>query len=90
MDVKATTHFLGWGNIDDTNIRVKVDKDVLPTLTGKKPDLSSITTNKEGGFRLLSVGSSLSAGFRDGGLYREGQLTAFPNLVARQMGVTFN
>jgi hypothetical protein len=35
------------------------------------------------------VGQSLSAGFRDGGLYREGQLTAFPNLVARQMGADF-
>ena len=89
-DVKATTHFLGWGNVGDTIISVKADKDVLPASNGKKVDLSSITTNTEDNFRLLSVGGSLSAGFRDGGLYREGQLTAFPNLVARQMGVKFN
>ena len=89
-EVKATTHFLGWGNVGDTTISVKTDKDVLPALTGKKINLAPITSNLEGGFRMISVGGSLSAGFRDGGLYREGQLTAFPNLVARQMGVTLN
>lgn len=89
-EVKASTHFLGWGNVGDTIISVKADKDILPALTGNKVDLSSITINTEGNFRLLSVGGSLSAGFRDGGLYREGQLTAFPNLVARQMSVKFN
>ena len=86
-EVKATTHFLGWGNVGDTTISVKADKDVLPALTGKKVDLAPITSNLEGGFRMISVGGSLSAGFRDGGLYREGQLTSFPNLIARQMNV---
>jgi hypothetical protein len=89
-DVKASTIFLGWSNVGDTTISVKADKDVLPALPTTKANIASITTNLEGGFRLLSVGGSLSAGFRDGGLYREGQLTAFPNLVARQMGVTLN
>ena len=89
-DVKATTYFLGWSNVGDTTIRVKADKEVLPALPGKKADLASITKNLEANFRLLSVGGSLSSGFRDGGLYREAQLTAFPNLIARQMGVTFD
>ena len=89
-DAKISSNFLGWGNIGDTTIRVKADKDVLPALTGKKANLSTVTINTEGGFRLLSVGGSLSAGFRNGGLYREGQLTAFPNLIARQMGIPFN
>lgn len=88
--MKATTYFLGWGNVGDITISVKADKDVLPALTGKKIDLSPITSNLEGGFRMISVGGSLSAGFRDGGLYREGQLTSFPNLIARQMNVAFN
>jgi hypothetical protein len=88
-DVKATTHFLGWGNVGDTTIRVKADKDILPAVPLTKPNLAAITSNLEGGFRMLSVGGSLSAGFRDGGLYREGQLTAFPNLIARQMGILF-
>lgn len=37
--------------------------------------------------RMIALGGSLTAGVRNGGLYREGQLTAYPNLVARQMGV---
>ena len=89
-DVKASSNLLGWGNIGDTTIKVKPDKDILPAASTKKLDLSSITISSQGNFRLLSVGGSLSAGFRDGGLYREGQLTAFPNLIARQMNVTFN
>ncbi|GAB2796805.1 hypothetical protein GCM10027275_47770 [Rhabdobacter roseus] len=36
---------------------------------------------------LLTIGTSISAGFRDGGLFRQGQLTAFPSLVAHQMGL---
>ncbi len=38
--------------------------------------------------RLIALGGGLTAGARNGGLYREGQLTAYPNLVARQMGLT--
>ena len=37
--------------------------------------------------RMIALGGSLTAGVRNGGLYREGQLTAYPNLVARQMGI---
>lgn len=88
-DIKASSNLLGWGNIGDTTIRVKADKDILPAQSTKKIDLSAITITGNSNFRLLSVGGSLSAGFRDGGLYREGQLTAFPNLIARQMNVAF-
>lgn len=38
--------------------------------------------------RMIALGGSLTAGVRNGGLYREGQLTAYPNLVAHQMGLT--
>lgn len=86
--IKAENTWLGLGNVGDTVIRVKPDKDVLPEKPAKAPDLSKIQ-KEPGKFRLVSVGGALSAGFRDGGLYREGQLTAFPNLVARQMGISF-
>lgn len=91
-NVKANSSFLGWANHGDTTIRVKADKDILPALTGIKIDLTAITNTllNLGNFRLMSIGGALSAGFRDGGLYREGQLTAFPNLVARQMGLSLN
>ncbi|HWV33667.1 MAG TPA: hypothetical protein VN038_28630, partial [Dyadobacter sp.] len=36
---------------------------------------------------LMVIGEARAAGYRDGGLYRQGQLTSYPNLVARQMGL---
>lgn len=40
-------------------------------------------------FKFMAIGGSVAAGVREGGLYRAAQLTAYPNLVARQMGVPF-
>ncbi|MCF2444685.1 hypothetical protein L0657_12015 [Dyadobacter sp. CY345] len=37
---------------------------------------------------MIAIGDGNAAGYRDGGLYRQGQLTSYPNLVARQMGLT--
>ena len=37
---------------------------------------------------MISIGDANASGYRDGGLYRQGQLTSYPNLVARQMGLT--
>ena len=34
--------------------------------------------------RYISVGNSLTAGFSDGGVYREGQLNSYPNILAQQ------
>ncbi|WP_064197430.1 MULTISPECIES: SGNH/GDSL hydrolase family protein [Emticicia] len=39
--------------------------------------------------KYIAVGGSLTAGYTNGGLYREGQLNAFPNLIAQQAGVKF-
>jgi hypothetical protein len=38
--------------------------------------------------QMIAVGGGLAAGVCNGGLYREGQLFAYPNLVAHQMGLT--
>lgn len=43
--------------------------------------------NMEHSTPLLVFGDGLAAGWKDGGLYREGQQFAFPNLVAHQMGI---
>ncbi len=37
----------------------------------------------------LSVGNSLTAGYADGGLYREAQLQSYPAILAGQLGVNF-
>ena len=36
---------------------------------------------------IRAMGESMTAGVRDGGLYCCGQVTAYPNLLARQMGM---
>jgi len=37
--------------------------------------------------KMIAFGGGLTAGLTNGGLYREGQLFAYPNLVAIQMGI---
>jgi len=36
---------------------------------------------------IVAMGEGMTAGVRDGGLYCYGQMTAYPNLLARQMGM---
>lgn len=45
--------------------------------------------NANGTFKMVAIGGGLTAGARDGGLYRNGQLTSFPNLIAIQMKADF-
>lgn len=44
--------------------------------------------------RYVSLGNSLTAGYRDGTLYADGQIESYPNMIAQQMmlagGTTFN
>ncbi len=51
------------------------------------PDLGSILKTGEK-LNMVAMGGGMTAGVRNGGLYRAGQMTAYPNLVARQMGMT--
>ncbi|MCF0054141.1 hypothetical protein [Dyadobacter sp. CY356] len=50
-------------------------------------NLGDLKTNSTTEPLMISIGEGVEAGYRDGGLYRQGQLTAYPNLVARQMGL---
>jgi lysophospholipase L1-like esterase len=51
-----------------------------------KVDLGELSDNN-GNFRYVAIGSSLSAGVRDGGVYAAAQQTSFPALLAQQMGI---
>ncbi|QIL76717.1 hypothetical protein [Hymenobacter sp. HDW8] len=56
-------------------------------LTGCQPDLEQDIKPSSGTAdfsRYISVGNSLTAGYADGGLYLEGQLNSYPNLLAQQ------
>ena len=56
-------------------------------LGGCQPDLKDDPQSSAGQAdfsRYTAVGNSLTAGFSDGGLYREGQLNSYPNILATQ------
>ncbi len=58
------------------------------------PDLSKLKNNAVAElagkpFKLVSAGGDMAFGRRDGGFFNEGMLTAYPTLIANQMGVEF-
>lgn len=73
-------------SIQDTTVRVKSDSEILlPKTESSQTSLGNISTKNS--ITYFAFGTSLSAGYRNGGLYREAQLTSFPNLLAIQMNV---
>ncbi|MCA8832310.1 SGNH/GDSL hydrolase family protein [Hymenobacter pini] len=59
-------------------------------LTACQPDLEGDYDASKGSAdfsRYIAVGNSLTAGFSDGGLYREGQLNSYPSILAQQFMV---
>lgn len=56
-------------------------------LAGCQPELEEPTSDKGTAdfTNYVAIGNSLTAGFMDGGLSREGQLSSYPNLLAMQM-----
>ncbi len=49
-----------------------------------------LTTDTSVFAKYIAVGGSLVAGYTNGGLYRDGQLASYPNLIAQQVGVKFD
>jgi hypothetical protein len=52
-----------------------------------KPEVNTFKPSKGSAdfTRYISIGNSLTAGYADGGLYREGQLNSYPSIIAKQM-----
>lgn len=48
-----------------------------------------VTTETLNFTKYIAVGSSMVAGYTNGGLYRDGQLASYPNLIAQQAGAKF-
>jgi hypothetical protein len=62
----------------------------LAILTSCETQTENPTPTKSLDFtKYIAVGSSMVAGYTNGGLYRDGQLTSYPNLIAQQAGVKF-
>ena len=47
----------------------------------------TVSTGKADFSKFVSVGNSLTSGFRDGALYLDGQNESFPSMIAKQMGL---
>lgn len=60
---------------------------IIPT-PSQKAELSALkTAGSTGELNYIAIGGSITAGYRDQGLTRASQLTAYPNLIAHQMGL---
>ncbi|WP_428329795.1 SGNH/GDSL hydrolase family protein [Mucilaginibacter sp.] len=59
----------------------------LLAIAACKPEVSTFKASKgTANFsRYIAVGNSLTAGYADGGLYRDGQLNSYPSIIAKQM-----
>ena len=66
--------------IGDTVINYK------PVKLHDAPNITDIKNllNKDGSFKMVAIGGGMTAGAKDGGLYQNGQQTAFPNLMSIQ------
>ena len=55
-------------------------------LASCQPDIDapSVSAGSASFATYIAVGNSLTAGYSDGGLYREGQLNSYPNILAQQ------
>ncbi len=58
-------------------------------LASCQPDIEapSVSAGSADFSRYISVGNSLTAGYADGGLYREGQLNSYPSILAGQFAL---
>ncbi|GAA3947060.1 SGNH/GDSL hydrolase family protein [Hymenobacter algoricola] len=56
-------------------------------LSGCQPDVEAPGIDKGSAdfSKYVAIGNSLTAGFGDGGLYRDGQLNSYPNILAGQL-----
>lgn len=71
------------------NVPVKNIESLLNLLpSGNPANVGKLNASAASNLRLVAVGGSIASGYRNGGLYRESQLTAYPNLMAKQLGIT--
>ena len=78
--------YMGYAISGKTSVTPKGDPRM--PLVAQKADMSALkTAGCTGELNYIAIGGSLTAGYRDQGLTRESQMTAYPNLIAHQMGL---
>ena len=81
---EAAPDGLNYALVGDTT-RPNVSTPLHPT-TNQTVNITALKA-ADGSFRYVAIGASLTAGVRDGGWFNDGMTTAYPNLIARQMGL---
>lgn len=82
---ETTTDGKNYSLVGDTTLQ-KNTKPLHP-LPSQIPNLSNLQGTSST-FRYVAIGASLTAGVRDGGWFNDGIATSYPNLIARQMGIS--
>ncbi len=78
--------YVGYAVSGKTSMTPKGDP-TMPSVA-QKADISALrAAGSTAELNYIAIGGSLTAGYRDRGLTRESQLTAYPNLIAHQMGL---
>ncbi len=75
-------------NIITGSLNIVVAEDTTLPPTAFVANLEGLhSTNDTSSVRIVAYGGALPAGYRNGGLYREGQLSSVPHMIAHQMGI---
>lgn len=71
------------------SVSIPVKEDITLPPVAFRPDIAALRAPGDTNpVRMIAIGGSFPAGGRNGGLYREGQLTSIPILIAHQMQLT--
>lgn len=78
--------------VGDTVIAYKNIKLSKPTKLAKLDKIKNQEDSDLKGkpLKMVVIGGTLASGFRDGGWFNEGMITSFPNIIANQMGISFD
>lgn len=87
-DITAVHALPNFNNLLGGSANYIVDLHIEDWLSGSVsvPDYGRMLP-KAAALQMIAIGGGMTAGAQNGGLYRQGQLGAYPNLVAKQLGM---
>ncbi len=89
---KHSIFFYQYPVVGDTVITFKDIKLSKPYKVAKLDNIKNqVDPNLKGKpLKMVVIGGTIASGFRDGGWFNEGMVTSYPNIIANQMGISFD
>jgi hypothetical protein len=89
---KHSIFFYQYPVVGDTVIIWKDIKLFKPAKVAKLDNIKNQTDPNLKGkpLKMVVIGGTIASGFRDGGWFNEGMITSYPNIIANQMGISFD